>query len=207
MEDDGGSLGITPDGKKNKKGVAMDIGSPGTPSSSMAVVVKRASPAKNAAYGIVILLYSHACMFTKFIQDTQHCIVQTDVPTTVAMKTAHQPAYLCSFRLPTPKAAIALKVTLALSELGISHSRLVMPTRENVTQFESLLDATTALIEIKRLVDKADYDIKVSRNRLGVRAKSQSAGDREPRIENDDGMDINTAQANGDVNRDIGEGN
>jgi DNA methyltransferase 1-associated protein 1 len=171
----------------------------------MAVVVKRASPAKNAAYGIVIiLLYSHACMF---IQYTQHCIVRTDDPTTAATKTAHQPAYLRSFRLPTPKAVIAPKVTLALSELGISHSRLVMPTRENVAQFESLLDATAALMEIKRLADKADYDIKVSRNRLGVRAKSQSAGDGEPRIENDDGMDIDIAQANGDVNRDIEEGN
>jgi hypothetical protein len=143
-------------------------------------------------------LYSHACILMKFVEDAQHCIVRTDVPTTTATKAAHQPAYLRSFKLPTPKAAIAPKVTLALSELGISHSRLVMPTRENVAHFESLLEATTALIEIKRLIDKADYDIKVSRNRLGLREKSQSVGDGEPKIENDDAMDIDYTQGDGD---------
>jgi len=81
-----------------------------------------------------------------------------------------------------------------------------MPTRENVAHFESLLDATTALIEIKRLIDKADYDIRVSRNRLGLREKSQSVGEGEPKIENDDGMDIDYTQANGDGDGDIEEG-
>jgi len=176
VEDDGASLGITTDGKKKKKGAAMEIDSPATPSTSMALL-KRPSSAKNAAY------------------DAQHCIVRMDVPTSVtATKAAHQPAYLRSFKLPTPKAAIAPKVTLALSELGISHSRLVMPTRENVVQFESLLDAATALIEIKRLVDKADYDIKISRNRLESREKSQSVGDGEPKMENDDAMDVDYTQ-------------
>lgn len=141
----------------------------------------------------------------EFMEDAQHCIVRTDVPTAAtATKAAHQPAYLRSFKLPTPKAAIAPKVTLALSELGISHSRLVMPTRENVTQFESLLDATTALIEIKRLIDKADYDIKVARNRLGLREKSHSLGDGETKVENDDAMDVDYTQGDGDG--DIEEG-
>lgn len=54
VEDDGVSLGITPDGKKKKKGTAMEIDSPATPSTSMAAVVKRPSSAKNAAYGIII---------------------------------------------------------------------------------------------------------------------------------------------------------
>jgi len=187
VEDDGVSLGITTDGKKKKKSAAMEIDSPVTPSTSLAAVVKRPSSAKNAAY------------------DAQHCIVRTEVPTSAtATKAAHQPAYLRSFKLPTPKAAIAPKVTLALSELGISHSRLVMPTRENIAQFESLLDATTALIEIKRLIDKADYDIKVSRNRLGLREKSQ-VGDGEPKIENDDAMDIDYTQGD-DIEEGDGRG-
>lgn len=79
-----------------------------------------------------------------------------------------------------------------------------MPTRENVIRFESLLETTTSLIEIKRLVDKADYDIRVSRNRLGLREKSQSVGDGETKIENDDTMDIDFVQ--GDGNGDIEEG-
>ena len=145
-------------------------------------------------------------MFIKFVEDAQHCIVRTDVPTSAtATKAAHQPAYLRSFKLPTPKAAIAPKVTLALSELGISHSRLVMPTRENVVQFEALLDAATALIEIKRLVDKVDYDIKVSRNRLGLREKSQSVGDGEPKMENDDAMDIDYTQGD-EIEEGVGRG-
>ena len=144
---------------------------------------------------VLFPFYPSVCMFINIVEDAQHCIVRTDVPTSATVtKAAHQPAYLRSFKLPTPKAAIAPKVTLALSELGISHSRLVMPTRENVVQLESLLDATTVLIEIKRLVDKADYDIKVSRNRLGLREKSQSVGDGEPKMENDDAMDIDYTQ-------------
>jgi DNA methyltransferase 1-associated protein 1 len=205
VEDDGVSLGITPDGKKKKKGTAMEIDSPATPSTSMGAVVRRPSFAKNAAHGIIILSIYSVCMFIKFVEDAQHCIVRTDVPTSAATKSAHQPAFLRSFKLPTPKAAIAPKVTLALSELGISQSRLVMPTRENIVQFESLLDATTALIEIKRLVDKADYDIKVSRNRLGLREKSQSVGDGEPKMENDDSMDIDYTQGD-DIEEGDGRG-
>lgn len=80
-----------------------------------------------------------------------------------------------------------------------------MPTRENVAQFESLLDATTNLIEIKRLIDKADYDIKVSRNRLGLREKSQSVVDGEPKVENDDAMDIDYTQGD-DIEEGDGRG-
>lgn len=74
-----------------------------------------------------------------------------------------------SFKLPVPKAAIAPKVTQALAELGISLTRLVMPTRDNVAQLESLLEATMALIEMKRVVDKVDYDIEVLRAQLGLK--------------------------------------
>ena len=94
--------------------------------------------------------------------------------TASATKSAHTPAYLRSFKLPTPKQAIAPKVTQALAELGILHTRLVMPTRDNCAQLEQLVDATTTLIEMKRLVDKVDYDIKVLKTRLGLR-ESQGA--------------------------------
>ena len=166
----------------------------------------RDHPLQKMPLMVLLFPFYSVCMFIKIVEDAQHCIVRTDVPTSAtATKAAHQPAYLRSFKLPTPKAAIAPKVTLALSELGISHSRLVMPTRENVAQFESLLDATTALIEIKRLIDKADYDIKVSRNRLGLREKSQSVGVGEPKIENDDAMDIDYTQGD-DIEEGDGRG-
>lgn len=49
-----------------------------------------------------------------------------------------------------------------------------MPTRENCSQLESLLDATTALIETKKVVDKVEQDIRVLKARLGIR-ESESA--------------------------------
>jgi len=78
-----------------------------------------------------------------------------------------------------------------------------VPTRENVAQFESLLDATTALIETKRLIDKADYDIKVLRNRLELREKSQSV-DGETKTESNDAIGVDYTQGDGDG--DIEEG-
>ena len=107
---------------------------------------------------------------------------------TSATKAAHQPAFLRSFKLPVPKAAIAPKVTQALAELGISLSRLVMPTRDNVTQLESLLEATMALIEMKRVVDKVDYDIEVLRTQLGLKERLESENLRTERMDIDENI-------------------
>ncbi|TFK43717.1 hypothetical protein BDQ12DRAFT_675442 [Crucibulum laeve] len=168
IEDDGTPLGITGDAKRKKKGgTAMDIDSPATPSvASIATpVVKRPQTARNAAY------------------DAQHCIIRTDPPlTSSATKAAHQPAYLRSFKLPVPKAAIAPKITQALAELGISHSRLVMPTKDNCVQLEALLDATTALVETKRLVDKVQADIDVIKEQIALREGRGMEGTTEPSV-------------------------
>ncbi|KAH9482579.1 SWR1-complex protein 4 [Psilocybe cubensis] len=174
VEDDGTQMGIsnektTTKGATTKKkgGQPTDVDSPATPSVASTPALKRPSTTKNAVY------------------DATHCIIRTEPPTSgVATKAAHQPAYLRSFKLPTPKAAIAPKITQALAELGISHSRLVMPTRENTAQLEALLDATTALIETKRVMDKVEYDIQVLKNRLGMREASQAATDVEMKQEN-----------------------
>ncbi|KAF8204707.1 hypothetical protein BJ912DRAFT_939101 [Pholiota molesta] len=172
VEDDGGPLGVLADGvgagissagtsrkKTTKKGTqpAMDVETPSTPS------------AVSAAFGLTIpsSVLSSIC---------QHCIVRTETPSTgAATKAAHQPAYLRSYKLPTPKPAIAPKITQALAELGISLTRLVMPTRETTASLEGLLEATTALVETKRVADKVDYDIGVLKNRLAMREQSQSA--------------------------------
>ena len=100
--------------------------------------------------------------------DALQCIIRSDPPpTTATTKASHQPVYLRSFKIPTPKPSVAPKVTQALAELGISHTRLVMPTRDNCTALESLLEASTTLVELKKLVDKVEYDIKVLKTRLG----------------------------------------
>jgi DNA methyltransferase 1-associated protein 1 len=68
-----------------------------------------------------------------------------------------------------PKSSIAPKVAQALTEVGVQHTRLVMPTRENINHLETLLDATCALIETKKLIDKIDTDIRIFRARIDSR--------------------------------------
>lgn len=227
VEDDGAALGILNDGvgsgggssstvgvsrKKNtKKGGTQpptEIETPSTPSGAGTPAMKRPNSAKSAAYGTFSPI--GACQLGPLTPqlsiDAQHCIVRVDTPTTsAATKAAHQPAYLRSFKLPSPKPAIAPKITQALAELGISLTRLVMPTRDTTASLEALLEATTALVETKRVADKVDYDIQVLKNRLGMREQSQSAdGGETTRTEGGDGMDVDGtqtgAEGEGDIN-------
>lgn len=53
-----------------------------------------------------------------------------------------------------------------------------MPTRDNCLQLEGLLDATVALLDTKKAVDKVEYDINVAKSRLGMRESAdKDAGD------------------------------
>lgn len=97
-------------------------------------------------------------------------------PATSSTKITHVPVHLRSFKLPAPKAAVAPKVTQALAEIGVTYSRLVMPTRDNCNKLDSLLEATTSLIEIKKIVDKVDQDIRMLRARLGLRESEGADG-------------------------------
>ncbi len=99
------------------------------------------------------------------------CIVRTEpsAANTPATKAAHQAVHLRSFKIPTPKASIAPKVAQALAELGIQHTRLVMPTRENLLHLEALLDATYSLIEVKKVMDKVYHEIRTYKMRLSMR--------------------------------------
>ena len=126
------------------------------------------------------------------MKDAQHFIIRTEPSgTTPATKAAHTPAYLRTFKLPSPKAAIAPKVAQALSELGISNNRLVMPTRDNVAQLEALVEATVTLLDIKKAVDKVDYDINVAKSRLGIKNNA----DKDDAMDVDEGRDEDRAQS------------
>ncbi|KAF9226646.1 hypothetical protein BS17DRAFT_775926 [Gyrodon lividus] len=163
-EEDGPSA-LSADGiKRKKKGSAADTDVPPTPSNIIQLgppITKRPPSAKSAVY------------------DAQHCIVRVEPPptSTNTTKVTHVPVHLRSFKLPIPKAAIAPKVTQALNELGITHARLVMPTRENCAQLESLLEATSALLETKKVVDRVEQDIRVLKARLGMRDSESANGD------------------------------
>jgi len=139
--------------------------------------------------------------------DAHHCIVRTEPPaaTATATKTAHHPVYLRSFKLPIPKAAIAPKVTQALSELGVSHARLVIPTRENCVLLESLLDATGALVETKKVVDRVDQEIRVLKGRLGRKASEGVDADADADADGEADAE-GEADADGETNTGSGTG-
>ncbi|KAN0132550.1 hypothetical protein V8E53_009566 [Lactarius tabidus] len=157
--DEDGPLG---DPKKKKKGVVSELDSPATPSSSLfaSAIPKRAQSAKSAAH------------------DALHCIQRTDgtTPAGTTTKATHQAAYLRSFRLAYPKTAVAAKVTQITSELGVSLSRLVMPTRDTLMQHEALLESITALVEMKKVADRVDQEIRTAKMRLGMR-ESETPGE------------------------------
>ncbi|KAJ3754894.1 hypothetical protein EV360DRAFT_96377 [Lentinula raphanica] len=149
VEDDA-SLIIADPKKKKLKGIDLDI--PQTPLLTAPVMKRPPALNKNAVY------------------DATHCIIRNEPPpTTPATKVAHTPAYLRSYKIPYPKAAIAHKVNALLTELGVSHSRLVMPTQASCQHLESVIDAATNLVELKKVLDKVNQDIEILKNQLELR--------------------------------------
>ncbi|GJE84587.1 SWR1-complex protein [Phanerochaete sordida] len=171
------SISTTTTKKTKKKGVTEpDTPMSAGPSASNATVslappVPKKQSAKSAAY------------------DALHCIHRTEVPqltTATATKAAHQPVYLRSYKLPAPKSANAHKIAQVLGELGVSSTRLVMPTKDNCQKLEALLEAATALVETKKQVDKIDQEIRLAQERLG---QGSAEGDADGEAE-DDTMDV-----------------
>lgn len=172
VDDDSALSGLmSTEPKKRKKGGHYVEDSPmvATPSVSSGVAPvppKKPQSAKAIAYGH-IFLFLHRSLLTPIL-DLTHCITRTDVApsTSTVTKAAHQPVSLRSFKLPAPKMAIAAKVTQLLTEQGINHARLVMPTRDNCAQLEVLIEAATGLLETKKVVDRVEQDIRVLKARL-----------------------------------------
>jgi DNA methyltransferase 1-associated protein 1 len=182
-----GNGGYFWESRKRRKG-NYDLDSPSTPSGIIALgppIAKRPPAERNAQHGtcptpvLAIAVKAYTNLLTSHTHtDALHCITRHELPgpSTPATKATHQPVYLRSLKLPQPKASLASKVTLALAELGVQHTRLVMPTRENCARLEKLLDAATQLVETKKIVDKIDQDIKVMKARLGMRVSEASEG-------------------------------
>lgn len=64
-----------------------------------------------------------------------------------------------------------------MGELGISHTRLVMPTKENCSQLEGLIEAAISLVDTKKCVDKVEQDIRVATMRLELANKASEEAD------------------------------
>lgn len=168
VEDNGAPLGILAESsrsstKKRKNIGATDTESPSTPSiaaSSSATFKRPVTTKANAAY------------------DAQNCIIRTDLSTsnTIATKAAHYPAFLRTSKIPYLKNnAMQPKVIQCFNELGLSPSRLVMPTRENCAQLEGLLEAVNGVLETKKHLDKVEMDILALKRQLGMRTEGDES--------------------------------
>jgi DNA methyltransferase 1-associated protein 1 len=120
------------------------------------------------------------------IADALHCIQRTDgiIPVGTTTKASHQATYLRSFRVAYPKAAVAAKVTQIANELGVSLSRLVMPTRDTLLAQEALLEAIASLVELKKVADRVDQEIRTAKMRLGMR-ESEAPADKTMDVDED----------------------
>ncbi|KIY49379.1 hypothetical protein FISHEDRAFT_65378 [Fistulina hepatica ATCC 64428] len=172
IEDDT-AFGLTVEASKrnSKKRSAgtMEAESPVTPISSISATHIRRPPTLQAPPS----------------DDAKHCIVRSEPGATPPTKTAHHPSYMRSYKIPVPKPALAQRVTQIVSEVGINSARLVMPTTSTITLMEGLMDVATALAEVKRSVEKVDYDIRVAKQRLGI-----PTGDEAEEVEEGDAQGV-----------------
>lgn len=194
VEDDspfgsGLSAGLSMEPPKKKKKGNMDIDSPVTPNATIAL------PPAPAPLPFV-KRPSHASP-----QDIANCIVRTEPTLGTPYKATHQGAHLRSYKLPQPKGANGPRVIQAFQELGVSSSRMVMYTRENLAHFEGIYDSVNVLLDIKKAVDKVEQDIRVAKTRLGMAESSELAGPSSVAGDGDLGMDVDE-DAEGEADED-----
>ncbi|QRW01970.1 SWR1-complex protein 4 [Ceratobasidium sp. AG-Ba] len=85
-------------------------------------------------------------------------------PPTNPTKSGHVAAHVRSSRIPTVRASTGVHTIVA--ELGLSHDRLVMPTRANIEKLESLQAAALGVVDVKRSLDRTKHDLQVHKARL-----------------------------------------
>jgi len=82
--------------------------------------------------------------------------------------------------------ALAAKVGQLLAEQNITYTRLVMPTKDNCTQLETLIEAASALLDTKKVVDRIDQEIRIMKARL-MNKEGYSGGDVDTPMDADQG--------------------
>lgn len=95
--------------------------------------------------------------------DLLNCITRIDPPTNPT-KSGHVAAHARSSRIPTVRVSSGIHTIIA--ELGLSHDRLVMPTRANIEKLESLQGAALGMVEVKRSLDRTKHELGVLKARL-----------------------------------------
>ncbi|CAE6505686.1 unnamed protein product [Rhizoctonia solani] len=148
---------VTQEKKKKRRDTSvsasgMDVDTPGTPGSNSLALLGlgtgnkgRKTDAKQAA------------------SDLQQCITRLDPPTNPT-KSGHVAAHARSTRIPSVR--VSSGIHAIIGELGLSHDRLVMPTRANVEKLEGLQQAAMGLVEVKRVHDRTKHELAVLKARL-----------------------------------------
>ncbi|KNZ47257.1 hypothetical protein VP01_656g5 [Puccinia sorghi] len=109
-------------------------------------------------------------------EDKKHCIQRLDSrhPTgsSSGSTTHYRTVGLRSTRITLPKtAAVSSRLSAVMNELQIPNllnflpKPLIMPTRENVESYERLIQAANQLVDLRRLADRVDADLKAHRKK------------------------------------------
>ncbi|CAE6531455.1 unnamed protein product [Rhizoctonia solani] len=148
----------------------MDVDAPGTPGNNSLALLglgpgnkARKTDAKQVA------------------NDLLQCITRLDPPTNPT-KSGHVAAHARSSRIPTVR--VSSGIHAIIGELGLSHDRLVMPTRANIEKLEGLQQAAMGLVEVKRAHDRTKHELAVLKARL---EQLQNGGEDSPERESSAG--------------------
>lgn len=131
---------------------------------------------------------AHANPFL-LLTDIQNCIERHPAPSVSATKALPYPSVsVRSSRIAAPKPAVLNKVAAAITELGIS-THLVMPTKANVEKLDALQAALGTMVELKKVTDRIEAEIRVAtKRREGLVAdKAAREGRQEQGGDNEDG--------------------
>ncbi len=119
-----------------------------------------------------------------------HCITRYDPPSFLSSSKPSAPVHLRSSRMPVPKSSHQAKVTTILAELGISISRLVMPTAPNIARLETLQSAAVTVMDMKKTLDRIEQEIRILEAQLGTRNSEAPAGEEDVRQQS---MDVGSS--------------
>lgn len=92
------------------------------------------------------------CLF--FLTDVANCIERHPAPSISAPKSNMWPSVaLRSSRIQPVKSGVAQKVSIALSELGLS-TQLIMPTSKNIAKLDQVQKELGLMVEVKKGLDR-----------------------------------------------------
>ncbi|GAA5949545.1 hypothetical protein JCM3765_002698 [Sporobolomyces pararoseus] len=98
-------------------------------------------------------------------QDAANCIERHPAPSVSAPKSNMWPSVaLRSSRIQPVKSNVAQKVSIALSELGLS-TQLIMPTKTNIEKLDQVQSMLSQMVEVKKAVDRIQQEIRTVRKK------------------------------------------